>query len=312
MNSRAPFQVLIFPYRVLENGERMYAILRRSDNLGWQGIAGGGEANETPLFAAKRESFEEAGISVDAEYVQLESTTHLPVTHVVDDYIWGEECLLIPEYSFGVKVETERIEISNEHSEYCWVSLQEANSLLRWDSNRNALWELDTRLEKSLVHYMRKKRHRIRAAALITNNQNEILLVQHVHPQTGTEWWVPPGGGLEDKDKTIFDCANREVYEETGLTVSTEKIAYIREFQDEENESLNVEIFCTTSKFSGSLTIKNIQGNGPDEHYIKNACWFSKDALNKIVVYPEELKNDFWQRRKAGFVETMHLGRQIG
>ena len=35
-------------------------------------------------------------------------------------------------------------------------------------------------------------KNRIRAAAIIDNNK--ILLVKHVHPITGFEWWVPPGG----------------------------------------------------------------------------------------------------------------------
>lgn len=39
-------------------------------------------------------------------------------------------------------------------------------------------------------------RHRIRAAALIVKDDS-ILLVQHVHPDTGELWWVPPGGGVE-------------------------------------------------------------------------------------------------------------------
>jgi len=49
MSNRAPFQILVFPYIILKNGKREYAIFRRKDDLEWQGIAGGGEANETPL-----------------------------------------------------------------------------------------------------------------------------------------------------------------------------------------------------------------------------------------------------------------------
>lgn len=155
-------------------------------------------------------------------------------------------------------------------------------------------------------------KHRIRAAALIFNDKDEILLVEHVHPQTGEQWWVPPGGGLEDCDRSIFECANREVYEETGLSVSTENIACIREFQDTENESLNIEIFCTTAKYSGDLTIKNICGAGPDEHYIKDVRWFSKDELKQVTVYPEELKEDIWKQRDSGLIDIKYLGRQIG
>lgn len=54
---RAPFQVLVYPYRRLEGGLVNYALFRRSDAGWWQGIAGGGEGRESPEEAARREAF---------------------------------------------------------------------------------------------------------------------------------------------------------------------------------------------------------------------------------------------------------------
>ena len=55
---RAPFQVLIFPYK--PKGEKiLFLICLRSDLGFWQPISGGGEDAETSLEAAKRELFEE-------------------------------------------------------------------------------------------------------------------------------------------------------------------------------------------------------------------------------------------------------------
>ncbi|HBK7293957.1 TPA: NUDIX domain-containing protein, partial [Vibrio cholerae] len=51
---RAPFQVLVFPYQILEQQPR-YLIGQRSDNGVWQAISGGGEDSESILEAAKRE-----------------------------------------------------------------------------------------------------------------------------------------------------------------------------------------------------------------------------------------------------------------
>ena len=184
--------------------------------------------------------------------------------------------------------------------------------MLKWDSNKTAIWELDRRLGNGSKSNNRKKKHRIRAAALIVNEKDEVLLVQHVHPQKGDEWWVPPGGGLEDSDESIFNCADREVYEETGLRVNSDRIVYLREFQDDENESINIEIFCLVNMYSGDLTIENIHGNGADEHYIKDVRWFSKEALRDITVYPEILKDSFWTDYADGFNKTKYLGRQIG
>jgi len=58
--ARAPFQVLILPFRQAADGDWQYGVLRRSDEY-WQGIAGGGEDGEAPLEAAMREMEEEAG-----------------------------------------------------------------------------------------------------------------------------------------------------------------------------------------------------------------------------------------------------------
>ena len=56
---RSPFQILVIPFKKNINQIKV-AIFKRKNSLNWQFIAGGGEDNETPLEAAKRESHEEA------------------------------------------------------------------------------------------------------------------------------------------------------------------------------------------------------------------------------------------------------------
>ncbi|MBJ8108284.1 MULTISPECIES: NUDIX hydrolase [Bacillus cereus group] len=146
---RAPYQVLIFPYIIIEDSIQ-YAIFNRSDYGYWQGIAGGGEDGETPIESAKRESFEEAGILKEYPYIQLESVSSLPVEDIVGGFLWGEDVYVIKEFSFGVKVSTKNISLSKEHSNYKWLCFEEAVMLLKWDSNKTALWELNKRLSKQL------------------------------------------------------------------------------------------------------------------------------------------------------------------
>ena len=138
------------------------------------------------------------------------------------------------------------------------------------------------------------------------------MLVQHIHPETGEEWWVPPGGGLEPKDESVFNCAGREVFEETGLQVGLTDIVYIREFLDHENQNHNLELFLGSRAFSGELTLRHVQGSGPDEHYIRDVRWVPKGELDNMVVYPEILKDDFWEDLAKGFPKTKYLGTQIG
>ena len=149
--------------------------------------------------------------------------------------------------------------------------------------------------------------HRIRVAAIIMNDQ-KVLLVKHVHPETGYVWWVPPGGGLEDKDASILDCAKREVFEEANLKVDVSKIIYIREFV---GKNMNLEIFALADSHQGKIGIENIKGNGIDEDFIKDIAWFSKEELQNIMVFPEILKDEFWDDYAAGFPGVKYLGRQI-
>ena len=151
-------------------------------------------------------------------------------------------------------------------------------------------------------------RHRVRAAALLVQDE-QLLLVQHVHPDTGEVWWVPPGGGVEVSDTSVFDCARRETFEETGLDVTLERIVYIREFADQENQAYHLELFLSSSDFSGNLTIRHIHGNGPDEHFIKDVRWVHRNALQELEVYPEMLKDVFWDDLAQGFPQTRYLGR---
>jgi dihydroneopterin triphosphate diphosphatase len=117
---------------------------RRRAAIGKQSPAGG-ENNETPLQAAKREAEEEAGIGPEVEFLRLDSSATVPVVKVCG-FKWGLNVLVIPEYCFGARLSTQHILLSNEHTEHRWVPYGEAHEMLHWESNKNALWELDYRL----------------------------------------------------------------------------------------------------------------------------------------------------------------------
>ncbi len=149
---RAAFQVLVFPYRSDDGAGFRYALFRRADDSYWQGVAGGGEAGESPLEAARREAAEEAGLAKGTEFTALDSVATIPVVNVTGDFRWGPDVLVIPEHTFGALCENDELHLSDEHTEYQWFGIDEAKRALRWDSNRNALWELDHRLRHGLIH----------------------------------------------------------------------------------------------------------------------------------------------------------------
>ena len=144
--ARAPFQVHGFPFRKVASGSFEYAIFRRSDAGYWQAIAGGGEDNESPVEAAKREAFEEASIPSSANFYMLQTTASVPVYHFEARHLWTSNQYVIPAHYFAASASDVEIALSQEHTEYKWVDYDEGVRVLHWDDDRTALWELDQRL----------------------------------------------------------------------------------------------------------------------------------------------------------------------
>jgi dihydroneopterin triphosphate diphosphatase len=157
---RAQYQVLVLPYRIVDNHVE-YAIFNRADLNYWQGIAGGGEDDETPIEAARREAFEEASLTQVCRITPLDSVTSLPVEHVVGEFLWGEDVYIIKEYSFGIEVLEKELSLSKEHSACKWMSYEDALLTLKWDSNKTALWELNKRLTRNIDRRERNDVNRI-------------------------------------------------------------------------------------------------------------------------------------------------------
>ena len=144
--SRAPFQILVHPYRMTLHGIIEYSVIQRTDAGFWQGVAGGGEGDETPLQAAMREMFEETGLNLINGWIELDTTASIPVTAFQDAYLWGKDVYVIPQYSFGVLAQDLEITLSHEHKAYRWLPYQDACDCLKFDSGRTTLWELNQRL----------------------------------------------------------------------------------------------------------------------------------------------------------------------
>ena len=141
---RQPVQVLVIPFRKYRESFQ-FGIFKRSDADYWQFIAGGADNTETPLQAAIRESFEEAGIS-SSNIITLDTISSMPANIFRDWKKWPSGTFIVKEFSFGIEVNVENFILSNEHSEYRWCSYDEAFQLLKWDSNKTALWELLQRI----------------------------------------------------------------------------------------------------------------------------------------------------------------------
>ena len=149
--------------------------------------------------------------------------------------------------------------------------------------------------------------HRVRAAVILVRN-GKMLLVKHVDPNSADEWWIPPGGGLLPHERSVVDCAVREVFEETGLRVSVGTLIYLRDFIEEPAAVHHVELFFLADSFTGELTMDNVAGSGPDEDFIQDLEWLGKEEMDGLVVWPDHLVDGFWDDLADGFPQVRYLG----
>lgn len=145
MIMRAPFQILAIPYKVIDNSI-LYCVFHRSDFDQWQFIAGGGEDDESPMQAARREISEESGIIVD-KIIELKSMCYIPANIFPKRslYNWPKDMYVVPEHAFAFQCK-DTVELSHEHTECVWLSYEDVMKKLKWDSNKTALYELNCRL----------------------------------------------------------------------------------------------------------------------------------------------------------------------
>ena len=92
--TRGRFNAVLAPaddHRRVDDGAFEYALMKRADAGFWQGVTGGGEDGETPLETARRETYEETGMSPDLSFLQLDTVEPIPVTFFSVSHLWGDD-----------------------------------------------------------------------------------------------------------------------------------------------------------------------------------------------------------------------------
>ena len=121
-----------YVFRKAEDGLR-FLLLKRivTSHYGglWQGVAGHIKTGEKAWETALRELQEETGLLPRNMFV---------VDHLSRFYDPHTDCVnLIP--VFGVEVDSSQVNLSDEHSEFRWVTLEQALGLLTWKDQKRAL-----------------------------------------------------------------------------------------------------------------------------------------------------------------------------
>jgi dihydroneopterin triphosphate diphosphatase len=145
---RQPAQVIVFLFRVKAGGAE-YAIFRRSDNGCWQSVAGGVEEGEDLFAAARREAREESGLRDQSPIYKLDMVSGVAKTFFAARDQWADDLYIVTKHFFAMDASRDpsAVVISAEHSEFRWVSYDDAFKTLRYDDDKTALWELDARLQ---------------------------------------------------------------------------------------------------------------------------------------------------------------------
>ena len=138
------------------------------------------------------------------------------------------------------------------------------------------------------------------SAGTILVEDSKILLVRH--KGAGMDFWVPPGGSVEGEE-SVFECARREAFEETGLDVELDRIIYIEEFVDGDLRFCKLYILATAA--AGVVTLEN---KTEEEDFLIDVRYFSQSDLSGMTVFPDVIKGQFWMDLENGFPETRYLG----
>lgn len=139
--ARKAYQILVIPI-IYKNNSLKYCVLKRRSQI-WQFVSGGGEEKDKCIEdTVIRELYEECNINEFSYLLRLKTQCSISVEYF-EQYRneWGDDTLVIPEYSFAVFLEDDNIILSQEHDDYKWVEYDEAKQLLEYDSNKVALWE---------------------------------------------------------------------------------------------------------------------------------------------------------------------------
>lgn len=144
---------------------------------------------------------------------------------------------------------------------------------------------------------------RIRLAAVIIDKEKLLLIHRK---KEGREYWVFPGGGLEEKE-TYKEGIKREILEEAGLEIKPIKLLY--KLQGGDIKNFHLYYLCQLVK-NGKLKF-----TGPEKEKNKDQVyqpeWVLISKIAETPVLPIEIKETFLGDLANSFTNCPKEIRQV-
>ena len=144
-------------------------------------------------------------------------------------------------------------------------------------------------------------KHRIAVGALVIDNENRLLMVNH-KKENCYDFWVAPGGGVvetESQEAAVI----REVKEETGLDVAVGELMYIEEFWQPTIREVKFWYLC-------DLQGGNLDSSAEEaiREHIVDAQFITREALGQLTVFPEIVVERLWSDIQQPLRAPVYIG----
>lgn len=149
--------------------------------------------------------------------------------------------------------------------------------------------------------------YRLSVRALIVNDDKVLL-----NEFNDGEYYNLPGGGLE-LGETLRDCVKREVYEESGYTVTDGNLLYVYEYNPARDKFAFGErgalshVFKCEIDTAHEVVERSVIDSPPDGTSVCTGCkWIPINNLNAIKLYPR-INDIIFNDVRNGNFETKFL-----
>ena len=144
-------------------------------------------------------------------------------------------------------------------------------------------------------------RQSIRAVGIVIGN-NHILLIHRINK--GKEYYVFPGGGVEEKEK-IEEAVARELKEETSMKVEIRQLLYHHHIIGDINDSDQYFYLCEYISGHPQLSESNELEENTKGTDFYEPLWYPLDKINQTLLYPLEIRDWLLEDLKNGFPDKI-------